>query len=322
MHYTTKLLPVLIMGTALSGCSMLDGDNYGNQFGNFASQSQNQLYSGGQSCGPVYQQPRAVYQQAAPVRPVQQSCNPVVPAPQAVAQNFQNSGYTTQGYPGQTAPVQTLPAQRFQAPAYQGQGFQGQTFPAQNYAGGFNQNFGAGAYVPPAFGAVPGGLRGRNRISDSYAYGTLGAVLYDVDSDLFGAQARAGYQFNKFFGVEAEGSFGVSSDSDDLLLNGAVIDQEIEVETSLAGFGVLRYPLFGRLSGLSRIGYHTSDVEQELTDAAGVEVETDFNTDGFAYGTGLEYAVSPRTAIRLDYTVYDFDGPDADAVSLAVSRKF
>ena len=59
-----------------------------------------------------------------------------------------------------------------------------------------------------------------------------------------------------------------------------------------------------------------------MTDAAGVESDFDFNTDGIAYGTGLEYAFDPKTSVRVDYTVYDFDGPDADSLSLAVSRKF
>ena len=183
-------------------------------------------------------------------------------------------------------------------------------------------NFAQGAYVPPTFGVNQQGLRGVSKVSNSYAYGTLGGIAYDVGEDIYGVQGRLGYQFNRFFGAEVEGSFGVVDDTDDLVLGGVPFDQEVDIDTSIAGFGVIRYPLIGRLSGLSRVGYHSTDVNVELTDAAGVESDFDFNTDGIAYGTGLEYAFDPKTSVRVDYTVYDFDGPDADSLSLAVSRKF
>jgi opacity protein-like surface antigen len=41
-----------------------------------------------------------------------------------------------------------------------------------------------------------------------------------------------------------------------------------------------------------------------------------------AYGLGVEYALNPQTSVRADYTRYDFDGPEADALSLAIARKF
>jgi len=163
---------------------------------------------------------------------------------------------------------------------------------------------------------------GVSKVSNSYAYGTLGGIAYDVGEDIYGIQGRLGYQFNRFLGAEVEGSFGVIDDTDDFVLGGMPFDQEIGIDTSIAGFGVIRYPLIGRLSGLSRVGYHSTEVDVELTDATGAEAETSFNTDGIAYGTGLEYALNPKTSVRVDYTIYDFDGPDAESLSLAVSRKF
>jgi len=156
----------------------------------------------------------------------------------------------------------------------------------------------------------------------SCGIGTLGGVAYEAGEGLYGAQARLGYQFNRYLGVETEGSLGFSDTTKETVVAGTPLDVTLGVENTIAGFGVLRYPLAGKISGYSRLGYHRSELDQSFEDAAGGIVDTSFSTDGIAYGSGLEYAVSPKTALRLDYTVYDYDGPDADAISLAVSRKF
>jgi hypothetical protein len=43
---------------------------------------------------------------------------------------------------------------------------------------------------------------------DSGAYGTIGVSSYDFDT--YNVTGRLGYNFNQFFGVEGEGSLGVS----------------------------------------------------------------------------------------------------------------
>jgi len=290
MRNSIKLLPVLLLGSVLGGCSMAGtGDYFADHHGQnqFLSQSGHFDQS---SCW----QPEVISQPQAIAQPAHTACgqgNFIQPnfVPNFAQQNVQPN--FAQAPIGQPAFVQP--------------------------------GFGQAAFVPPSVGVNGFGLRGPRKVDNSYAYGTLGGVNYELGEDIYGIQGRLGYQFNRFLGAEVEGSFGVVDDTDPLTLaGGAIVDQELEIDTSIAGFGVIRYPLFGRLSGLSRIGYHSTDVGVELTDAAGVEVEDNFNTDGFAYGTGLEYAFDPRTSVRVDYTVYDFDGPDADTLSVAVSRKF
>lgn len=179
-----------------------------------------------------------------------------------------------------------------------------------------------GNYVPSKYGAAPRGLRGGPVPFKAHTYATVGAVNYEAGEDLYGVQGRFGYQLNKYFGAEVEGSLGVSKDSSDVVVGATTLEQTVSIENSIAGFGVLRYPLFGKVSGYSRVGYHQTELDEKIASDTAVLLDREYSTNGLAYGSGLEYAVSPRTAVRLDYTVYDFDGPDSDAVSLAVSRKF
>ena len=82
-----------------------------------------------------------------------------------------------------------------------------------------------------------------------------------------------------------------------------------------------RFPVSNRFNVLGRVGYHNTELDLELDDGT-TSVSDDFSEDGIAYGVGAEYAIDRKTSVRADYTIYDFDGADADAISLAVSRKF
>jgi len=294
MRNSVKLLPVLLLGSVLGGCSMAGtGDFFADEYGQ-AQAWGHSSQSGQSSCW----QPQVVSQPQAVAQPAQTACG--------------QSNYIQPNFvPNYTQPTVAQPRyvqpNLAQAPVAQPT-FVQPTYVQPNIAQPtyVQPTYGQAAYIPPSFGVNQHGLRGPKRASNSYAYGTLGGVNYDLGEDIYGIQGRLGYQFNRFLGAEVEGSIGVVDDTDLLTVaGGATFDQEVEIDTSIAGFGVIRYPLFGRLSGLSRVGYHSTDVGIELTDAAGVETETDFNTDGFAYGTGLEYAFDPKTSVRVDYTIYD-----------------
>ncbi len=177
--------------------------------------------------------------------------------------------------------------------------------------------YGVPAYAAPTHHAKHG-LRGPKK---SYTYGSLGATMYDVDSDLFGAQARLGWQSASFFGAEVEGSLGLTDDESFEDFGAGPVLATSEIDNQIAAFGVARLPVSPQFNVLGRVGYHNTELSAEA-DLAGTTVESEFSTDGIAYGVGAEYAFTPKTSIRADYTRYDFDGPDADAVSLAIARKF
>lgn len=174
--------------------------------------------------------------------------------------------------------------------------------------------YGAPAYLGPRGKAKAGLRRG-------YTYGNLGAVAYDVDSELFGGVARLGYQSKSFFGAEVEGTLGFSDDEATILTGAGPIVGTVGVRNSIAAYGVARAPVSKRFNVLGRVGYHNTEFNGDI-DLGGTVTEADFSTDGIAYGLGAEYAVSPKTSIRADYTIYDYDGPDADSLSLAIARKF
>ena len=178
-------------------------------------------------------------------------------------------------------------------------------------------------YHAPAYAAGPHGLRGMHKVKQSYAYGDLGVVNYEAGEELLGIQGRLGYQTASVFGAELEGSLGLSSVNDNVVIGPDTFDTDLKVRNSIAGFALARVPVSQKLNLISRVGYHKTSLGLDIVDTVtGAEGEADFSTDGFAYGMGAEYALSPRTSIRADYTVYDYDGPDADAISLAIARKF
>ena len=314
MRNTTKLLPILLLGSALSGCSMA---GLSSPFSNDYSQSQHAQtaqYEGASS----YCQPQQVGHQ-------QTTCSNAYTSAQHQAPTYPYSAPAaahTQPTYAQTANYQAYTGQQANQghPAYQGQqAYQGQSVyqaqPAYPVQQGYAQN---GYGVPPYLNPRGGDLRG---LRQSYTYGTLGATLYDVDSDVYGVQGRAGWQSKSFYGAEVEGSFGINDDDDTFDFGTGPVETKTEVDTQIAAFAVGRYPITNKLNILGRVGYHNTEFTTEFDDGV-TELEDDFSEDGIAYGVGAEYAFDPKTSLRADYTRYDFDGADADALSLAIARKF
>lgn len=162
-------------------------------------------------------------------------------------------------------------------------------------------------------------LRGAygHKIRHGYKYGTLGIVNYDEGTDNYGIQARLGYQSSGILGAEVEGSIGISDDEDTV----GATTIESGAEYSVGAFARAKLPLAKGFSIHARGGYHLTGVSAE-SETAGVTTEVSDDLDGFAYGAGAEYAFSPRSAIRLDYTRYEADNIDLDAISVGYTRKF
>lgn len=319
MQHATKLFSVLLLASALGGCSMAGtGDYFSDKYANIQKTQMPQYWGETSGCN-QQQQPRPTCGENYTSAPNQVSGHPygAVASP-AFGQPAQT--YTGQPvYQSQNAFVGQPVYQNQNAivgqPAYQGQpGFVQGGFPQ----GGFSQaEFGAAPYL----NARSGNSRG---LRQAYTYGSLGATIYDVDSDLFGIQGRLGWQSKSYFGAEVEGSFGISGEDNTAFDFGTgLVGSEADIDTQIAAFAVGRYPVSNRLNVLGRIGYHNTEFDVESTFNDGLpELEDDFSDDGLAYGAGVEYAINPRTSVRADYTIYDFDGPNGDAISLAVSRKF
>lgn len=193
------------------------------------------------------------------------------------------------------------------------------------------------AFGTHAYGPVPQ-LRGLSDSYDAreYKYGSLGAILYDFDSEKFGIQGRVGYQSAGIFGAELEGSVSLGSETQELdaetteIVRGFTDPSQTpsastlttEFTNSIAGFAVARLPISDHFSVHSRAGLHATRFRSELDDGAQVLEQNETSVD-IAYGIGANYSFTPRNDIRLDYTVYENSlGGNADSLSVAVAHKF
>ena len=150
----------------------------------------------------------------------------------------------------------------------------------------------------------------------SGAYGELGVIAYD--DDLSGIEAKLGYNFNKYFGVEAQGSLGTNRESETFSFPPDFVTVGVKVDYSVAAFAVARLPLSKNFQIFARGGLHNTQVSAEIED----NVIPNFNetATGFAVGGGVQYNFDKKNGIRLEYTY--LDGVDADTSSLAYVRKF
>jgi len=250
------------------------------------------------------------------------ACNAVTPkqhnnphyAQQGHGAYYQQQPATAQYNNSQYNAAQYGPAQHYtqntqntyQAPNY-----------AQNY--GYNPQGYAPAYSAQQSTQKPP-LRGPHRALNipGYFYGTLGLVNYDTDIDNYGIEGRLGYQATKHFGVEAEGSIGISDDE----FTTGNLTVSSGFNGNIAAFGVARLPVTDRIALHARGGYDFRSYDNEIRNSAGASLSNSGNLDGFAYGVGGEYALSPRNRLRVDYTLYESDLGTSDAFSVSYKRKF
>lgn len=172
------------------------------------------------------------------------------------------------------------------------------------------------------------GLRGASVSQRPHFYGSLGAIMYDVDDSAFGVQSRAGYQFHPILGAELEGSVGVIDSNESFTYEDPnnpgtfyTEDAEVGVDYSVGAFATARMPLTPRISAVGRAGYHMTTTKASF-ETGGLDVSITEDFDGLAYGAGLEYQVSATDAIRADYTRYEGDGLGLDSVAVGYLRRF
>ncbi len=163
---------------------------------------------------------------------------------------------------------------------------------------------------------------GYAQAQDSGAYVGLGVSAYVTNPDsangaeLFATEAKLGYNFNKYFGVEAQGSVGLNTDSIQL---GPTFTVKRKVDYSLGGFAVARLPVSEKFEIFARGGIHNTQVDIDAIDDGTTTRVTDTET-GFAIGAGAQFNFDKKNAIRADYTY--LDGTNAETLSLGYIRKF
>ena len=169
----------------------------------------------------------------------------------------------------------------------------------------------------------PPQLRGMQHPKSGSFYGTLGGVLYDDDSEIFGIEGRLGYDSGYIFGAEIEGSIGVIDENN--VVNEPLIgdvDLNIEANYNIAAFAVARLPISSALSVHGRAGYDFRQLHVDGTAEDGTSEIVSGDLNGFALGAGAEYSLSQRSGLRFDVTRYHNTVGSIESISASFTRKF
>lgn len=140
-------------------------------------------------------------------------------------------------------------------------------------------------------------------------YASAGLGVIDSSPVKLGAATfRLGANVTPLIGLEAEASFGVSGDQ--------ILGVNYDMNTEYAAFVTLRHAFGEKGTLIGRLGYATTEVEA----SAGPISVTD-DQSGVAYGLGVQGQIGDSSAIRLDWTRYNFD-EDADALTVSFVHTF
>jgi len=163
---------------------------------------------------------------------------------------------------------------------------------------------------------------------DTGTYGglSLGAFVTNPDgardAELYTAEVKIGYNFNKYFGVEAQGLIGLNSD--EFILGPTTIDREVDY--SVSAFAVARLPVTESFQIFARGGLHSTQISVDSTNSVtnGViregTIRRSSTETGLAVGAGAQYDFDKKNALRADYTY--LDGTNGETLSLGYIRKF
>lgn len=132
---------------------------------------------------------------------------------------------------------------------------------------------------------------------------------YDDEDTAF--SVFGGYQFNRWFGLEAG-----YSDLGKLESKGAGRDLEAS-SVSLVAVGTV--PFTEKFSGYAKAGIQRWDLDQALPAATGTR--DDSGTDA-TYGLGLQYRFSDQWALRGEYSRFEVEDADVDLAQLQVRFDF
>lgn len=172
-------------------------------------------------------------------------------------------------------------------------------------------------------------------------YGTLGYADTAIEHVNLGAvQARLGVQPWRYFGIEAEGSWGLYEEAHDD--NFSHFPERIASQEAIYAVGHL--PISAGFVLLARVGYgHTAGTKPKTYQTACPDFvlegpngpiypycppsphDAGVSGDSWNYGVGAQYMFDAKNGVRADYIREAYrtsDTPDANVWSIAYVRKF
>jgi len=132
---------------------------------------------------------------------------------------------------------------------------------------------------------------------------------YDDEDTAF--SAFGGYQFNRYFGLEAGYvDFGE--------LEPDAAGQALEA-SSVYVTAVGTLPFTEKFSGYAKAGFQRWNLDTAIPGLAGT---TDDNGNDSTYGAGLQYRFNDAVALRGEYSRFEFEDLDADLAQVQVRFDF
>lgn len=156
-------------------------------------------------------------------------------------------------------------------------------------------------------------------------YGDIGYQYISVDedgveADLGAIVAHGGYNFTDFLSVEGEVAVGIQ-DEDVSVGDVDPIDVSVGLNYLIGAYGRVQAPLSENFTVFARAGVVNAELEAEAS-AGGVTASESESETGAGYGVGGEFRFDAVNGVRFDYTRYDIEDLEADAFTIAYSRKF
>ncbi len=151
---------------------------------------------------------------------------------------------------------------------------------------------------------------------DSGSYGAIGVTSYELDT--YGLDAKFGYNFNKYFGIEAQGVLGLTTNSSRLCSSPSCATIKEKVDHTIGAFAIARLPLNEEFEVFARGGIHNTKYSYDINNLNNTMLES--TKTGVAAGGGLQYNLNSNNAIRAEYTY--LDKSNLDTVSVGYVRKF
>lgn len=168
-----------------------------------------------------------------------------------------------------------------------------------------------------------GQASGQESQDDSGAYIALGTTYFGT-IDTFGLDAKVGYDFNKYFGVEAQGTIGLNSNSTRLSSNITSATLTEDVDFTVGAFAVGRLPLSEKFEVFVRGGLHHTEGSGKINNI--LNTSFDRGGTGYALGAGLQHNFNSKNGIRAEYTYReennDSDLSELETITLGYVRKF
>lgn len=140
-----------------------------------------------------------------------------------------------------------------------------------------------------------------------YARTTLGS-----DSTFNAVSVGGGTAFNKFFGAEVEGAFGISETD----LNG--IDMDAKLDYSAGAYLTGTYPIATNVDLTGRIGYSKTQISVEY-----MGYKASDSDSGAAVGIGFRYfPKGGLNGVRGDLTYFELGDGNSNIAQIAYVRRF